>query len=71
MYYHTNVCIIIIQFVLAIYRAGFTRYYYNPETGRCETFTYGGCLGNGNNFEIADECFRTCEGDYNNYNNNL
>ena len=32
-------------------RGGFIRYYYNTETGDCESFIYGGCGGNDNQFE--------------------
>ncbi|VDO08493.1 unnamed protein product [Rodentolepis nana] len=38
------------------------RYAYNPSTRRCEIFTYGGCQGNGNNFETEEECERRCGG---------
>jgi hypothetical protein len=31
-------------------RASFQRYFFNHRTGQCETFTYGGCHGNDNNF---------------------
>ena len=27
------------------------RFHFNPENQRCEAFKYGGCQGNGNNFE--------------------
>ncbi|KAK4303757.1 hypothetical protein Pmani_024255 [Petrolisthes manimaculis] len=36
------------------------RYYYNSHTGHCEYFVYGGCLGNGNNFNTIQECLATC-----------
>ncbi|XP_076108990.1 tissue factor pathway inhibitor-like [Mytilus galloprovincialis] len=29
----------------------FTRYYYKDQTEQCEKFVYGGCDGNGNNFQ--------------------
>ncbi|XP_076420460.1 protein AMBP [Peromyscus maniculatus bairdii] len=36
------------------------RYYYNGTSMACETFQYGGCLGNGNNFISEKECLQTC-----------
>ena len=36
------------------------RWFYNAETGQCEQFEYGGCLGNENNFKTLDECERAC-----------
>ena len=41
-------------------RALFTRFYYNPETGDCEEFVYGGCGGNRNNFKTIKECRHKC-----------
>ncbi|XP_012942643.1 papilin [Aplysia californica] len=38
----------------------FPRYFYNAETGECESFTYGGCGGNSNNFERFQDCFSSC-----------
>nr|XP_054920042.1 papilin-like isoform X5 [Dermacentor andersoni] len=37
------------------------RYYYNSQTGLCETFEYGGCDGNENNFVELDSCKARCE----------
>ncbi|XP_053103586.1 pancreatic trypsin inhibitor-like [Hemicordylus capensis] len=45
-----------------ICKARFTRYFYNWRTKRCETFIYGGCLGNLNRFEMEQECQRACGG---------
>ncbi|MEJ1282843.1 alpha 1 microglobulin/bikunin [Cricetulus griseus] len=36
------------------------KYYYNGTSMACETFQYGGCLGNGNNFNTEKECLQTC-----------
>ncbi|XP_070588010.1 tissue factor pathway inhibitor isoform X2 [Erythrolamprus reginae] len=36
------------------------RYFYNKESQQCETFQYGGCLGNQNNFKTLQECQNTC-----------
>ncbi|KAM5328754.1 protein AMBP [Glossophaga mutica] len=36
------------------------RYFYNGSSMACETFQYGGCLGNGNNFVTEKDCLQTC-----------
>ena len=38
------------------------RYHYNndPNVKDCVAFVYGGCRGNGNNFETAEECVSQC-----------
>ncbi|VDD77799.1 unnamed protein product [Mesocestoides corti] len=41
-------------------RASLSRFAYNPSTGNCEAFSYGGCRGNRNNFETKEECERRC-----------
>ncbi|XP_075256690.1 uncharacterized protein LOC142349160 [Convolutriloba macropyga] len=43
-------------------RAYLYRFYYNPETGKCQEFIYGGCSGNANNFPSEEECSRSCIG---------
>lgn len=44
-----------------ICRGYITRYFYNNQSKQCESFKYGGCLGNLNNFESLEECKNTCE----------
>jgi len=36
------------------------RFYFNSSTGQCESFTYGGCYGNANNFETIQACEAAC-----------
>ncbi|KAM9059399.1 serum basic protease inhibitor-like [Megaptera novaeangliae] len=40
----------------------FIRYFYNANSGLCETFQYGGCGGMPNNFLTSEDCMRTCGG---------
>ena len=41
-------------------QGSFERFFYNPSSEICETFTYGGCGGNNNNFPTLDRCKETC-----------
>jgi len=36
------------------------RHYFSPTLLRCLPFTYGGCEGNGNNFQRESECMSAC-----------
>ena len=36
------------------------RHYYDKSSGQCQYFYYGGCEGNENNFETAEECESRC-----------
>ncbi|XP_041666302.1 protein AMBP [Cheilinus undulatus] len=36
------------------------RYYYNSSAMTCQTFNYGGCLGNQNNFDTERDCLQRC-----------
>ncbi|KAJ8339014.1 hypothetical protein SKAU_G00358000 [Synaphobranchus kaupii] len=36
------------------------RFYYNSTLMACQSFTFGGCLGNQNNFESEKECLQSC-----------
>lgn len=35
-------------------------YYFDKSSGKCNPFTYGGCLGNNNRFETKKLCEQTC-----------
>jgi hypothetical protein len=39
----------------------FQRWWHNPDTGQCESFVYGGCGGNQNNFASARDCEAKCK----------
>eukprot|EP01083_Nonionella_stella_P171913 588376_1 len=41
--------------------AGYPRFFYDHATGQCESFTYGGCDGNTNNFLTMQQCIDTCK----------
>ncbi|MCA9548352.1 MAG: hypothetical protein KC613_28305, partial [Myxococcales bacterium] len=43
--------------------AAIPRWFHNPATGACEQFIYGGCGGNGNNFETREACEARCVDD--------
>lgn len=43
-------------------RASFTRWFYDPLQQKCQTFTFGGCDANDNNYETQQECTQTCSG---------
>ena len=38
------------------------RFYYDSASKQCKEFNYGGCGGNGNNFEDEYECKLACAG---------
>ncbi|KAK8779762.1 hypothetical protein V5799_018897, partial [Amblyomma americanum] len=39
----------------------FPRYYFDKENRTCQQFIYGGCQGNGNNFETKELCEYSCD----------
>ncbi|XP_039986880.1 kunitz-type protease inhibitor 2 [Xiphias gladius] len=41
-------------------RAAFQKWYHNSQTGNCESFIYGGCRGNKNNYVSKESCVATC-----------
>ncbi|XP_019374569.1 PREDICTED: kunitz-type protease inhibitor 1 isoform X2 [Gavialis gangeticus] len=42
-------------------RGSFPRWFYNPESQRCEKFTFGGCKPNKNNYVREEECNLACK----------
>ncbi|GFY63482.1 papilin [Trichonephila inaurata madagascariensis] len=45
---------------VGICRALIPRVYFNKRTGKCESFRFGGCGGNENNFRTVRECENRC-----------
>ncbi|XP_053789116.1 kunitz-type protease inhibitor 2 isoform X2 [Vidua chalybeata] len=43
-------------------RASIPRWFFNASSGSCESFVFGGCGGNGNNFGSERECRESCAG---------
>ncbi|KAK7803702.1 hypothetical protein U0070_014073 [Myodes glareolus] len=43
-------------------RASIPRWWYNVTDGSCQPFVYGGCEGNGNNYQSKEECLAKCTG---------
>ncbi|XP_037777452.1 kunitz-type protease inhibitor 2-like [Penaeus monodon] len=41
-------------------RAFIPSYYFDPLSGACDCFVYGGCGGNNNRFNTLEECMTTC-----------
>ncbi|KAM7163844.1 kunitz-type protease inhibitor 1 [Macrochelys suwanniensis] len=42
-------------------RGSFPRWFYNPASQQCETFTFGGCKANKNNYVREEECKLACK----------
>ncbi|XP_021920303.1 carboxypeptidase inhibitor SmCI-like isoform X2 [Zootermopsis nevadensis] len=57
---HKNVCGL--PAVRGHCRALLPRWRYDPATGKCAEFKFGGCDGNGNNFMTEPQCMKTCGG---------
>lgn len=45
-------------------RAAFPHWYYDRKTGSCQSFVYGGCRGNQNNYASEELCKASCAGVY-------
>lgn len=43
-------------------RAKITRFYYNARLKVCNSFVWGGCFANRNNFASYESCMKRCEG---------
>jgi Kunitz/Bovine pancreatic trypsin inhibitor domain len=43
-------------------RAAFPRFFFDATSGSCESFIYGGCGGNENNFDTKKACEHSCSG---------
>jgi papilin len=41
-------------------RGDHQRWYYDSKLGKCETFSYGGCVKRKNNHLSENECFQSC-----------
>ncbi|XP_064096741.1 papilin-like [Macrobrachium nipponense] len=41
-------------------RAYIPAFYFDPLSGSCDCFVYGGCQGNNNRFGTLEECHKTC-----------
>ncbi|KAF7650691.1 hypothetical protein LDENG_00121710 [Lucifuga dentata] len=41
-------------------RASFMRWYYDSKTRTCQSFIFGGCQGNMNNYENMESCIDAC-----------
>jgi len=46
--------------VIGLCEAVIPRWYHDNEKGECVQFNYGGCDGNGNNFETEEQCRNAC-----------
>ncbi|XP_058489074.1 kunitz-type protease inhibitor 2 [Solea solea] len=44
-------------------RASFLNFYYDHQTGSCQSFLYGGCRGNANRYLSPEECMDHCSDD--------
>ncbi|KAK6758091.1 hypothetical protein RB195_015732 [Necator americanus] len=56
----TNVDLCLLPMDAGECRAYIPSYYYDYHKGICKEFVYGGCGGNANRFETADECATRC-----------
>nr|WEQ50372.1 conkunitzin M16 [Conus magus] len=41
-------------------RGFYPKFYYDTKSKECKGFKYGGCKGNGNNFNTTEDCSNKC-----------
>lgn len=57
---HEDMDVCNLKMMQGVCRAGLPRYYYDNTEKVCKSFAFGGCHGNGNNFETQEECEERC-----------
>jgi Kunitz/Bovine pancreatic trypsin inhibitor domain/Antistasin family len=53
-------CLLEPDYGISCQTGNLTKWFYNSASGQCESFTFGGCGGNRNNFPTIDLCLMVC-----------